>query len=676
MKNKTLWTLTALVATLGLLVGCTSRLDKEQAGSAATRAARLYVDELQERAPRLQPQDLHEALGAELEALDSGDKQPALRAQWLSAQKPRFVTTDGPRQDELRLVQQLCAQIPLHALDPAPYGCQRLMERAESAAAQRKELEAAYQDIALPPEQVDYLTGYLTGMEEEKLQAQEGKVPDEKLVQIMFGPGDHTPLAQIDVDLARIRGLVRRQARLLARVEVDAHQVLLQFAWDMRARHAGQAWTMIQEHKAWLDDLADREAKRTRENQDRMRLKVPADWPSSSTEAITQRLSKDMAQLAEAPLDPWLRSLLPPGDQYSRLLRAHDRYRKIAQEGFTEVPKDLKARQGGSSKAVPALRQRLQQEGYQPGQGDAARPEHFDGALAQALKDFQRAHQLQENGKLDRDTWEALQVPASRRVAQLQLALQKWRQSPDWGNKHLFINIPDYHGEFWVDGALEHRFRVVVGNTTRKNKPGEGRVMVNATPRLWAAVDRVIYNPYWNIPDRILNQEILNEDAKGLPDEERQAWLAQKGYEVRAAGTKWAWVRQPPGPGNALGQVKIIFPNPHDVYLHDTPSKNLFSRPRRAFSHGCMRVHQPLSLARKLLERDGQFKEREIDRLLARHENQAFPLKEQVSVQVGYITVHVDDRGTVAFLDDVYQLDGERLKALERHGYAARREAP
>jgi murein L,D-transpeptidase YcbB/YkuD len=662
------WTWIAAAA-LGLLAGCTSRIDREAATAAASRASQLYAAQLSERAPRLQERDLLDALQVEVETLEPGAEEPWLRPDWLSPRAPRFVRVQGDTAPALAEVQRLCQEITLHALDPAPYPCAALDERLVAAAAQRKELDDAYKGIALPPEQVEHLASYLTGMESKKVQARDGQIPDEALVQIMFGESGHTPLAQIDVDLAKIRGLVRRHARLLARVEVDAHAVLLRYAWDMRARHAGESWEPVETRRRWVEEFSKRERDPS------LRLKMSEDWPKSAPEAISQRLHKDMASLGGQELGGWAASLHPAGDQYGRLLKAHARYREIqAGGGLLPVPSAPKLKVGQRSDAAQPLRDRLAQEGFKPGAGGED-PQVFDGALASALKEFQRAHQLQETGALDKATEEALKIPAARKLAQLQLALQKWRSGPGWAQKQLFINVPDFHGEFWVKGERAHRFRVVVGNTSRKTERGES-VMVNATPRFWAAVDRVIYNPYWNIPERILQQEILEGEAKALSQEEQQAWLEAKGYEVKAPNERSLWVRQPPGPGNALGQVKIIFPNEHDVYLHDTPSKNLFSRPRRAFSHGCMRVHQPLTLARVLLEHDGQFDEREIERILASRESTTRMLREKVPVHIGYITARVDDDGIAHFLDDVYRLDGDALAALEKHGYAARREAP
>lgn len=652
------------------LCACSSRLDPQEAGQIAARASALYPTEFTERAPKLTPKRLHSSLNKAISALEEDKNNPLLKPSYLSAESPRFVQESGVKKEQTDLVTALCKELVLHDISQNHYAC----EDFKNALKKTQTLETALKDQTsqanLTPEQIQRLTAWLSQQEADTLQDAQGEIPDVVLISILFGSSDREHLfPEVDINLTSLRNTVGFLSKELAQIEVLAHKILVQYAWDMRAQHAGSNWERKEEHRKWLDVQATAEERRTRRNWDHFRLPVPKDWPSNARTAISRQLDKDMGAIPEMALDAWIVSLRPEGDQYLKLLQTHKKYRKFAREGgFTTLKNDKKTqkmRKGKRYAEVPNLRKRLEEEGFNPGQGDPENLTRFDGQLANALRDFQSTHQLSPTGNMNRDTLKTLQIPVEDKIQKIKLALQRWREAPLRDKKHIFVNIPDYHGEFWHEGKLVHRYRVVVGNTTRKYKRGKGRTMVNATPRMWASIDRVIYNPYWNIPERILTQEILNEESRDLPDEDKEAWLNDKGYEVQRSGGRWGWVRQPPGPGNALGQVKIIFPNPHDVYMHDTPSKKLFKRPRRAFSHGCMRVHQPLDLARKLLEYDNQYNDRAVRRLLTRRENTTFRLRERIPVVVDYITVRVDAEGKTHFLHDVYGLDKQRLASKD-----------
>jgi murein L,D-transpeptidase YcbB/YkuD len=348
---------------------------------------------------------------------------------------------------------------------------------------------------------------------------------------------------------------------------------------------------------------------------------------------------------------------LPAGGQYEAMAIARERYARIvASGGFAEVPRIRgKWKVGQRHPEIPALRMRLAQEGYDaPGQDTTLTAE-----LETAIRAFQSAHQLKAHGRLDKPTLKELSVAADVRLAQIDQALVAWRRAPDRTGRFIQVNVADFHGELWNGANRVHRFRIIVGSPRAKKRTDDGLKLINATPMMSAAVDRVIYNPFWNIPARILNNEIVPKELREAPAEDRIAYLSSKGYQVRSkVEGEVANVRQPPGPGNALGRVKFIFPNRHDVYLHDTPGKHLFSQPRRAFSHGCMRVHKPLVLARMILEGDGQFDEARIDTVLRRRTNHRIYLNQKVLIHIEYYTVRVDEAGLVHFLRDVYRRHG------------------
>ena len=653
------------------LAACTHRIEKEEASAAAARAGELYPSEFAQRAPSLTEKDVRAALALELDRLSEPEEAPRLVREYIEGEKPRFLEGDKLREDQLRLVQTLCAEIPQHAIDPTPYPCDDLKARVEEVGRLRQELERAVASVGLEKPELERLAAHIEGLKPEAVQKSDGSIPDATLVAIVFGQGMATPLPEIEGRLSDLRVQVKRLATRMAQVEVVAHRVLLRYAWDMRARDAGVRWELMETHRVWLDGYAKRE-NRIGGSPGELRWIPPKTWPKNPQEAVSNRLQEDMGWLEQEPLEAWITRMRPQGDQYARLLAAHARYQRLVEAGgFEALPKDLKLKEKQQGAQVAALRARLAQEGFEAsGGGDA---ELFDAGLTQALKRFQRAHQLEETGSVGPETVAALNVRYEDKLAKIQVALQKWREAPPRGKKHIYINLPDYHGEFWVEGERKHRYKVVVGDTARKVKDGEP-TMVNATPRLWAVIDRVIYNPAWNVPERIFQNEILSADAKALPPEEQALWLQEKGYSARFnSDGEITAVSQPPGPGNALGQVKIIFPNPYDVYMHDTSSKTLFKKPRRAFSHGCMRVHEPLTLAQVLLEEDGQYDGEQVRRALGSPDSLTIMLREKIPVHIGYITVRVDEEGTVSFLHDVYQLEQPRLDALKKDGLAANR---
>ncbi len=355
-------------------------------------------------------------------------------------------------------------------------------------------------------------------------------------------------------------------------------------------------------------------------------------------------------RVGQQPVAEMIGALRPAGDQYLRLMAAARRYRQLAAEGpWPRVPLGHFKR-GQRGPGVAALRARLAREGFDS--PATAHPDRFDGGLFQALGRFQVAHQLPVTPVLGRATRRALGRTAAQKLAQIHGALAAWRAAPRRGPGGLWvqINLPDYHGEVWRDGARIHRFRVIVGDDTADDT---GRLR-NATPTLSSAIHEVVYRPDWRVPQRILEDEILPQALEQAGFQGLDARLAARGFEVMHKGTAAEHVRQRPGRGNPLGDVKFRFPNRYAVYLHDTPRRSLFRRPTRALSHGCVRVDQPLHLARLLLEHDGRYDPAAIRGWLADDEPHTVRLTRPVPVFLDYVTVRVDDAGQPQFLDDIY----------------------
>lgn len=345
------------------------------------------------------------------------------------------------------------------------------------------------------------------------------------------------------------------------------------------------------------------------------------------------------AALAGMPADELVRAHWPAGDQYPRLVQAHARYRAAVEAGgWPVVPPGVVAA-GEQGPVVAALRARLAAEGFGGGDGD-----RFDGALVEALLRFQAARGVPGVARLDAPTREALAAPPDVVLEAVRQALVAWRAAPRRPAYRVEINVDDFHGEVWRDGTRALRFRVVVG------RPGK-----NATPTLASAIRHVVVNPYWNVPGRIYEEELRPADHDRMSRAELEAALAAKGFQLMARERAEPWVRQPPGPTNPLGRIKFLFPNPYDVYLHDSPEKALFDEAHRAYSHGCVRVERPLELARVLLRHDGAGDPADLDGWLDGDAEQVVSLLAPVPVYIDARPLRVDDRGVARVLPDLYR---------------------
>jgi L,D-transpeptidase YcbB len=370
-----------------------------------------------------------------------------------------------------------------------------------------------------------------------------------------------------------------------------------------------------------------------------------------------------------------LDELEPPFPAYRRTEQALARYIELARlddgEKLPAVKKPIEPGQPYSG--VPRLARRLQLVADLPADAPiSADAQIYDGALVNAVKHFQRRHGLDEDGRLGAATIKQLNVPLQDRVRQLQLTLERWRWLPaEFSAPPIIVNIPDFRLRALDENnnvALE--MRIVVGKAMRTQ-----------TPVFSAEMTHVIMRPYWNVPRGILRNEII-------PDIQRdRGYLASKNYEVtthdgRVVSTGQTsddilaqlregklTVRQRPGPTNALGLVKLVFPNENNVYLHDTPSVKLFSRSRRDFSHGCIRVEKPAELAAWALRNNpGWNLERVQQAMRSGADDVTVNLARRVPVFIVYGTGFADKNGEVHFSDDIYGFDA-RLAAALATGY-------
>jgi L,D-transpeptidase YcbB len=340
---------------------------------------------------------------------------------------------------------------------------------------------------------------------------------------------------------------------------------------------------------------------------------------------------------------------------YLRLQTALDLYLQIADEGgWPTVPDGPTMEPGSHDARVAALAQRLMVTGDLGSWHAGGRL--YDEELRAAVLRFQARHGLETDALVGKNTLRALNVPVEQRIAQLRLNLERTRQlfAADPAD-FLLINVPAFDATLYRDGQVVTRTPVIVGETEAE------------TPLFEAQMQQVVINPTWSVPYSIASKELLPKIQRD------PGFLSRGGYDVfdrdgnrvDPATIDWLSLRasnfpytlvQRPGNGNELGRIKFIFPNEHAVCMHDTPSKHLFARDSRAFSHGCIRVENPIGFAEQVLEPEGWTRD-QILAQLATNKTRVVPLAKPIPVIVAYLTARVDEAGTVYFYRDIYGRD-------------------
>ena len=369
------------------------------------------------------------------------------------------------------------------------------------------------------------------------------------------------------------------------------------------------------------------------------------------------------------------RALEPVFVHYRLLQQWLVRYRALAQQqpALTLLPA-LPARSvkvNGSYAGADALRRLLVAVGDLPASDGAAHGDGiFDASLSAAVARFQERHGLAADGALGRQTFVALTTPLSRRVRQIELTLERWRWVPDFAAPPIIINIPQFRlfafrsTQDRVSDILQ--MAVIVGQSYDKKR----------TPVFIADLQQVVFRPYWDVPPSILRNELLPairrdpgylqrtdmEIVRGQGDDGKVVEATPANLDALAAGQ--LRLRQRPGPKNALGPVKFIFPNDFGVYLHGTPAQQLFAQSRRDFSHGCIRLSDPAALAVHVL-RDvgGGWPLDRVQAAMQGEQNVRIRLPRPVPVMVLYGSALATEDGRILFFDDIYGHD-RRLEAL------------
>lgn len=381
--------------------------------------------------------------------------------------------------------------------------------------------------------------------------------------------------------------------------------------------------------------------------------------------AIDQLSVEWLAQALEGDVAQALSAIEPPFQQYQRLKAGLARYIEIVESGGWQ-PLSPGGVLGASSsgEAVLELRQRLKIEGYLT--EAQANDERWTNTLSRAVRAYQDTHQLRPTGRLSEETRTSLDIPASRRAAQIALTLQRWRESrigADHERDFITVNVPDFHAELWEGDRRLHRWKVIIGSTRRvRDERTRELRLADATPLFSRSMRYIVFNPYWNVPPGIRAR-----DYTGREDDPE--WLEENGFEVFLNDEGERFLRQLPGPDNALGGVKFLFPNDYHVYMHDTPHQNLFNHEIRAYSSGCIRVEDPMYLAHLLISRDRNWSaERTSDFIEDEREKEGeqwFTLRRPVPVHIEYYVVRGDAQNRMHFLADIYRHDRDLLDEVE-----------
>jgi murein L,D-transpeptidase YcbB/YkuD len=330
--------------------------------------------------------------------------------------------------------------------------------------------------------------------------------------------------------------------------------------------------------------------------------------------------------------------------QYELLRNFLGKYRALDAGGHWLPISDQKTlKPGDTSLVILQVKRRLY--GLEDFKGDTLN-NRYDETLTGALKQFQDRHGLVLNGLLDKATLAELNVPLKSRIRQILVNMERSRWLPVTLNSdYLAVNIPEFKLHVYHADSLLWSCRVVVGQT------------MHQTTLFYGEVKYVVFSPYWNVPQSIVRKEIMPGIKKD------SGYLVRQHMEITGYRDGLPMVRQKPGPENSLGLVKFLFPNSYDIYLHDTPLKALFGKTSRAFSHGCIRVVEPVRLANFLLKDRKDWDAGKIDRAMHAGKEQQVTLTEKVPVFIAYFTAFTDRSNRLNFRKDIYNLDG-RLAAM------------
>jgi len=367
--------------------------------------------------------------------------------------------------------------------------------------------------------------------------------------------------------------------------------------------------------------------------------------------------------LESSSLAEFIQMSAPSGPVYRQLQSRMKLYRKMATTGgWPLIPDGHTLHPGDRDPRVAIVRERLMVTGGLEKGSDTASPV-FDQALEDAVRSFQSRHRLGTDGVVGKQTIAAMNVTVEQRIDQIRVSLERLR----WVNQEaadtlVVVNIAGFRAFFVRDGELEWDTRAMVGKNYRQ------------TPVFRGDIAYMEFNPTWTIPPGILRNDTLpaiKKDPDYLASKNIRV-IDNKGKTVDPSSVDWNkysrsipyTLRQDPGPNNALGTVKFIFPNKHFVFLHDTSHRELFVHKERAFSSGCIRIEDPLKLAELILNDPVKYPRSELEAVVASRKTQRINASPRMPVVIVYLTASVNPDGNIRFYKDIYNRDQKVLDAL------------
>jgi murein L,D-transpeptidase YcbB/YkuD len=390
------------------------------------------------------------------------------------------------------------------------------------------------------------------------------------------------------------------------------------------------------------------------------RHKIAANW-------ATNNPKYDIAQLMlNYPLSHVLSITTPSSFGYAKMIKELRRLKKVqAQGGWKKIPNSAQLKYGKSGAVVKKLKQRLQSEGdYTCKQLGSS----YDQCLKKAVKRFQKRHGIYSSGVINKITRSKLNLSVNWKIKKLLLNIDRIKRLPDQAeDRYIMVNIPDFRLYYKEQGKQKLTMRVIVGDKKHH------------TPIFSNEVSFIVLNPYWLIPDSIVQKEMIPNILKN------PKYLEERGYEVRknyafskppldTSKIDWAKIlrngqtkkykfMQPPGPKNALGKIKFKFPNRFAVYLHDTATRKLFKKGRRAFSHGCIRVAKPNALLATFAKHERSVNFAQTQRVLKGKKQTQLNLSQHVPVHIVYLTSWINTDGLLHYRSDIYDYDSKQHRS-------------
>ncbi len=513
--------------------------------------------------------------------------------------------------------------LALFAALPAKAQITPFMQAVAEAAAKDPEIAAFYRATGYKP--------IWTG------KASKHKTRRTALLKALKNAGDHAlPVSRYDLDLMAVNPRKIKSQRELGQVEVALSKLFLLYARDVQ--------TGLLTPK-------------------RVDSGIVRDVPLRNRTKLLEAFSKSSPQ-------KFLRALPPRSPEYARLLKAKVQLEKQLGKGGwgPRVPaKALKPGQSGD--AVVALRNRMIAMGYMKRSASST----YDAALQKAVQLFQYDNGLATDGVAGPGTMTEINKQIEDRLPAIMVAIERerWMNLPR-GKRHVWVNLTDFTAAIMDNDQVTFKTRAVVGKNVSDRR----------SPEFSDVMEYMEINPFWNVPRSISVKEYLPRMiASGGASAGHLQLVDGRGRVVSRGAVNWGAVtpnnfpfdlRQAPSKGNALGLVKFMFPNPYNIYLHDTPAKNLFSRERRDFSHGCIRLNDPFDFAYELLRRQesdpvGFFQAR-----LKSGKNTRVTLDQPVPVHIVYRTAFTSAKGRLNFRRDVYGRDAKVWNALRQAGVALR----